>query len=273
MSLPVLFIGHGSPMNLIEENPWTRAWAEKAAALPKPQAVLMISAHWYTAGSRLQTAPEPEMIYDMYGFPEALYRLKYKARTSPKLIAEVKRRLTGVEPLAEDAVRGYDHGNYAVLFSMYPAQDIPVVQLSVNYEANARQWFRIGQALAPLREQGVLIIGSGNIVHNLRALNPQLENAAYPEARAFDQWIQDMVRQLAAGTENAREVLADLFRWKEQAGAALAAAFPDHLAPFFYSLGAALGTEPASGGPAHQVDVFCRDYLWGSLSMTSFKWS
>lgn len=273
MKLPVLFIGHGSPMNIIEENPWTKAWAKKASSLPRPRAILMISAHWYTRGSFLQTNPSPEMIYDMYGFPDVLYQMKYEAKTSPELIQDVKRLLQDTEALREDAERGYDHGNYAVLFAMYPEQDIPLVQLSVNAKADARQWFRIGQALAPLREKGVLIIGSGNIVHNLRTLDPRLEKTAYPEAAAFDCFVEDAVRRLSAGGKEAGALLRELLHWEDKPGAELAAAYPDHLAPFYYALGAALGAGAPENVPTHAAELFCRDFLWGSLSMTSFMWS
>lgn len=268
--MPVLFIGHGSPMNIIEDNPWTRQWEAIAHEINRPSAILMISAHWYTAQTKIQTAPEPSMIYDMYGFPDELYQLEYKSKTEPSVISLVQSVLNGIESVLPDESRGYDHGNYAVLFSMYPEQDIPVIQLSVNHSVDARQWFRIGQALSQLRNDNVLIIGSGNIVHNLSAINPELGPSPYPEAEAFDQWVNYLVQNISNSDEVNTSVLEELLFWENAEGSDLAAQYPDHLAPFYYALGAAFGDSPKLS--YSNVEVYCQDYLWGSLSMTSYKW-
>lgn len=257
---PVVFIGHGSPMNLIEANPWTTEWERLGRELPRPRAILIISAHWYTRDNGVQSDPQPAMIYDMYGFPPPIYELQYPAATSPDLIARVQERL-GSE-VAAIANRGYDHGAYAPLLKMYPEADIPVVQLSSNAALDARAWFALGQNLAPLRQEGILIIGSGNIVHNLRQLNMAMSNRAYPECVAFD-------RAIASAVDPQRgNDLAAALHWEELPGASLAAAYPDHLSPFYYTLGAAMG----SGDALPAVEILTQDYLMGTLSMTSYVW-
>ncbi len=258
MKAPVLFIGHGSPMNILEENDWTRTWARLGRELGPLNGILMLSAHWYTKGTFIQTAPEPEMIYDMFGFPEELYSYVYPAKTEPGLISSVRERLSEAQ---SDSDRGYDHGAYSVLASTHPEADLPVVQLSIDRSLDARAWFKIGQALAPLRDESILICGSGNIVHNLRAINPALGDQAYPECQAFDESILDLTRRSSVD----KGAQTKLLHWEDLPGAGLAAASPDHLAPFFYTLGASTET-------TEEPEIYCQDYLWGSLSMTSYLW-
>lgn len=257
--LPVIFIGHGSPMNLIEENPWTVCWEDIASKIEKPRAILMISAHWFTEESLIQGDEFPEMIYDMYGFPDEIYEILYPTKTDKDLIDRVQ-ELLGYEVRTEKD-RGYDHGAYAPLVKMYPEADIPVVQLSVRNTATAKDWYDIGQKLQPLRDEGVLIIGSGNIVHNLRAVNPRLGDKAYPECVEFEE------RLLSYLTADSTDTFEDIFQWNTFTGAQIAAAYPDHLAPFFYCVGAA--GEPEASEPA----VLTQDYLWGAMSMTNLVWS
>ncbi|WP_295787749.1 class III extradiol ring-cleavage dioxygenase [uncultured Veillonella sp.] len=262
--MPVVFIGHGSPMNLIEENPWTKTWEDMAQKIPTPKAILMISAHWYTDKTLLQSDEEPSMIYDMYGFPDPIYELEYGAPTSKALIHRVK-DLLGDKVVLQDN-RGYDHGAYAPLLKMYPEAQIPVVQLSVNYKLNARQWFALGQLLSPLREEGVLIIGSGDIVHNLRLINPSLGTTALPPAEAFE---ESLLRKLDPTKDN--DLLGAL-HWEAIPGAKVAAEHPDHLAPLFYCLGAVLGPGSIEALALTPYALYTHDYVWGSLSMTSLSW-
>lgn len=262
--MPVLFIGHGSPMNLIEENPWTKDWEAMAKKIPTPKAILMISAHWYTKETLLQADAEPSMIYDMYGFPDPIYALQYPAHTSKELIGRVTDLLGSKVMLQSD--RGYDHGAYAPLLKMYPDAKIPVVQLSVNYTVDAREWFALGQLLSPLRDEGVLIIGSGDIVHNLRLINPNLGNTPLPLAEAFE---ETLLRKLNPTKDND---LVGALQWEQIEGAQVAAQYPDHLAPLFYCLGAVLGAGDAKQLALEPYVMSAHDYVWGSLSMTSLSW-
>ena len=248
---PLLFIGHGSPMTIIEDSPWTEKWAQLGKNLHSPKAILMVSAHWYTDATYIQTDPNPEMIYDMYGFPPEIYEKVYPAKTSADLIARVQQLVKGTADV-EAVSRGYDHGCYAPLMRMYPKADIPLVQLAIDARKGTAHWYAVGQALRPLRDEGFLIIGSGNEVHNLRAADFD-ENSIYPECQAFD---DALVEAVTSGD------IETLLNWKKLEGAALSAAYPDHLAPLFYVLGAMDKGEP--------VQVFNRDLLYGAMSMTSY---
>lgn len=163
--------------------------------------------------------------------------------------------------------RGYDHGAYAPLLKMFPEADIPVVQLSVDYQKDARQWFALGQKLSALREQGVLIIGSGDIVHNLRIINPNMGNSALPQAEQFE---ETLLRKLDPTMDNDLE---GALHWEMLPGARVAAEMPDHLAPLYYCLGAVLGEGTANQLTLQPVTITTHDYVWGSLSMTSLVWA
>ena len=167
--MPVLFVGHGSPMNAIEENPFTLAWKAVFARIPKPKAILSVSAHWYVPGTRVNDAAQPKTIYDMYGFPPELYAVSHPAPGAPELALEVGRMLK--VPVTVDNTWGLDHGTWSVLHVVDPGAEIPVFQLSVDKNAEPAVHYAIGRQLAVLREQGVLIFGSGNIVHNLRQVD------------------------------------------------------------------------------------------------------
>lgn len=251
MKMPVLFIGHGSPMNIIESNEWTQKWIALGESIPKPKAILMVSAHWYGRGTYVQTAPAPKMLYDMYGFPKALYEYVYPAKTDPTLIAEIKSSLGDI--VKEDPERPYDHGNYAVLCHVYPEANIPVVQLSVDATKPASFHYELGQKLAHLREKGYLIIASGNVVHNLRLLDGRQPTAGYPWAEDFGTAVTDAIL---------RKDIPSLLDWESLPGASKAAESPDHLLPLFYALGAADANDV--------VEAFNQDYLLGSLNMTGY---
>ena len=254
--MPVLFVGHGSPMNVLNKNnPFNQNFSQITQSFPKPKAILMISAHWYSSRLQVTSGEYPEMIYDFYGFPEALSQVQYPAPGSPELAEEV-RWLLQPENVELNPTRGFDHGAWAVLKFLYPDADIPVVQLSLNRLQPAQWHFNLAKKLAALREEGVLIIGSGNIVHNLRAISWEHINqisAGYDWAYAFRDHINH-----AMTTQNDDELVH-----YEQFGenAALSVPTPDHYLPLLYVM--------ALREPDEKVAFFNDHLIAGSLSMTS----
>jgi 4,5-DOPA dioxygenase extradiol len=225
-AMPVLFVGHGNPMNSISDNQYTRGWAEIGRSLPSPRAILAISAHWYLPGTWVTARPRPRTIHDFYGFPEELFQVEYPAAGSTELAEEV------VELLRPQSVQldydwGLDHGSWSVLRHIYPQAQVPVVQLSLDLHKSPAEHFRLGQQLAALRRKGVLILGSGNIVHNLQRFNWQNPAVAPPGwAGDFENWVRE---NLLAGKE---EELIDFTRLGRPA--ALAVPTPDHYLPLLY---------------------------------------
>ncbi len=249
--MPVLFIGHGSPMNAIEDNRFTRKWREISLRIPVPKAILCVSAHWYTQGSRITDDRRPPMVYDMYGFPEELYKVRYNAPGAPEL-AHLTQNL--IERHVQiDNTWGCDHGTWSVLCKMYPDADIPVFQLSIDRTAEPSVQFQIGKEISALRDSGVLILGSGNVVHNLSRISWSMDGG-YPWAVEFDAYIRDRI----IGGDYAQAV--DY----RSAGKSSEIAFhtPDHFYPLLYVLGAA--------GEDGKVTVFNDACVNGSLSMTSY---
>ena len=251
LKMPVLFIGHGSPMNAIRDNKYTRNWVAIANKVPRPKAILSISAHWYTQGSRISDALHPKTVYDMYGFPDELYRVKYHPNGSPETANLVKSFVAG--DITTDNSWGIDHGSWSVLCKMYPDADIPLLQLSVDMNAGPEVHFQTGREISRLREQGVLILGSGNVVHNLAEIGWGIDGG-FPWAEAFDLYVKDSI---------IRKQYRDVISY-ENAGssAALACKFPDHFYPLLYVLGAADADD--------RVLVFNDSCTMGSLSMTSY---
>lgn len=252
--MPVLFVGHGSPMNAIEDNAYSRAWTALGATLEKPKSILSVSAHWFTRGTKVNDSPAPNQIYDMYGFPDELYALKYPVSGSPEL-AYRTRALLG-DFVTIDNSWGIDHGSWSLLNRMFPRADIPVVQLSVNAMISPAEHYALGQKLKPLREEGVLIIGSGNIVHNLGRVDWRSTDGQ-PWAEEFDQYVLKSVKERRHD---------DLIHYS-RIGAAAELAVPsmDHFAPLLYILGASDEND--------EIHVFNNDCLLGSMSMTSYLFS
>lgn len=249
--MPALFVGHGSPMNAVEENQYVKEWKALGEKFPKPKAILAISAHWYTEGTRVNDSNEPKTIYDMYGFPEELYKIVYNAKGAPGLAHQIIKLVD--KNVTIDNSWGYDHGAWSVLHRMYPDADIPVLQLSIDRRATLREHYEIGQQLSSLRKQGVLILGSGNIVHNLARVNWSLEGG-YPWAEEFDAYIKDnIIKRL---DENVIDY--------HLAGASSTMAFTtlEHYAPLMYVLGASDKKE--------KVTIFNDSCILGSLSMTGY---
>jgi 4,5-DOPA dioxygenase extradiol len=249
--MPAIFLGHGSPMNAIEDNAFRRAWAGLATHLPRPRAVLCISAHWETRGVALTAAARPETIHDFYGFPPELFAVRYPAPGDPEL-AQTAANLLAPWNARLDPRRGLDHGCWSVLRPMYPQADVPVVQLSLDTDEPAAFHYELAQRLAPLRDQGVLILGSGNIVHNLRLLD-------YPRAGGFD-WAVRFDREVRTRIE-ARDHDA-LIRYDALGDdARRAVPTPEHYLPLLYVLALQDERERAS--------FFNDRAVMGSISMTS----
>lgn len=253
MKMPVVFAGHGSPMNIIEQNRFTDGWRQIAKELPRPKAILCVSAHWFTDGQMVSTARNPETIYDFYGFPNALYEITYPAQGAPE-IAETVSSLLGM-PTNGDSVRGLDHGAWSVLHFMFPEADVPVFQLSVNRQNTPEDSLEIGRRLRPLREQGILILGSGDVVHNLQLVDWEM-GCGYKWANSFDSYIKEAV--LSYNT--------DAVVHYERAGKEEQKSFyyRDHFEPLLYCMGAA--------DERDLVKVYNDERVLGALSMTSFLW-
>lgn len=248
--MPVLFVGHGNPMNAIEDSEFSRAWEQIGKQVPQPTAILCVSAHWLTQGTQVTGMENPKTIHDFGGFPAELYAMQYPAPGSPELARlacdQVKKTL-----VKEDFEWGLDHGTWAVLCRMFPAAKIPVVQLSIDYTREPQYHYELAQELKRLRNQGVLIIGSGNIVHNLRMA--QLQDIAFDWALEFDEKIKDLI------LANKHSEIVHY----EKLGAAARMAIPtnDHYLPLLYTLGLKDDQD--------QVKFFTDRVTGGSLSMRS----
>lgn len=256
-ALPTLFLSHGAPTLALDPGETGAAWRKLAAELPRPEAILCISAHWMTAEPALSAPAKNETIHDFYGFPEPLYRMHYDPPAAPELARRGKGLLAGAGiNAAVDARRGLDHGAWVPLRIMYPDADIPTTQLSIQLERDAAWHYRLGTALKPLRQEGVLILASGGAVHNLRAL-ARAGGPAADWARQFDEWLADA---LVEGRT------AELLDWTKRAPfAQMAQPSPDHFLPLFVALGAA--GEGAKGVRLHH------GFTLGSLSMAAFRFS
>ncbi|MBF0484913.1 MAG: 4,5-DOPA dioxygenase extradiol [Candidatus Omnitrophica bacterium] len=251
--MPVLFVGHGNPMNAIEDNEFSRSWIKAAKSLPKPRAILCISAHWETDDSTCVTAMEhPKMIYDFYGFPKPLYEKKYPAHGSPELAASLQ-KIVRKAHVQSDFDWGLDHGTWAVLCRMFPKADVPVVQLSLNRKEGAEFHYKLGQELKGLRREGVLIIGSGNMVHNLGRMS--WEDAAFDWALKFD----EQLKQLILSGDH-----ASIINYKSLGSAAdLSIPTNEHYLPLLYVL--ALQEKDDS------ITFFAEKITLGSISMRSVR--
>lgn len=252
-SMPALFVGHGSPMNALESNRYTDTWQAVAASVPRPRAILMVSAHWYVNATAVTAMARPKTIHDFYGFPQALFEVQYPAPGLPELAEEIADALQPDHVGADHDSWGLDHGAWSVLVHAFPEADVPVVQLSVNAARPADYHLQLGAKLAALRQRGVLLMGSGNIVHNLRAMDWQATDTGFDWARRFN----DKAIAIAQSAPDRAAALA------RDADFAMAAPTPEHFLPFLYVAGfaAELG-EP--------LTMLINGYTYGSLSMTCF---
>jgi len=252
--LPALFLGHGSPMNAVAQNAHTRAWQRLGHSIGIPRAILVISAHWYTRGTFVTGEPAPKTIHDFGGFPDALYQIVYPAAGAPALAADVAARLNGFGARVRTDW-GLDHGAWSVLVHMYPAADVPVIQLSLDATRPWSDQYAIGAAISGLRENGVLVLGSGGIVHNLGRVDGR-PAAAPPEwAQRFDDWVCE---RAVAGDDAA---LADRTGF-DDAGR-LAVPSPDHYLPLLTVLGTRRGDET--------VTIPYRGFELGTISLTAVQ--
>jgi 4,5-DOPA dioxygenase extradiol len=225
--MPVVFFGHGSPMNAIEPNRYAEAWRRMGAALPKPRAILSVSAHWYTRGTGVTAMEQPRTIHDFYGFPKPLYEVQYPAPGDPALARRVRELAAPVDAQL-DRSWGLDHGTWQVLLHAFPRADIPVVQLGIDGRQAPSFHYDLGKRLAPLRDEGVLIVGSGNVVHNLGVMRRNGEVPPYDWAVRFS----DRVRSLVAARDHAP--LIDYGSLGEDAR--LSIPTPDHYLPLLYCI-------------------------------------
>jgi 4,5-DOPA dioxygenase extradiol len=236
VNLPALFIGHGSPMLAIEPGVYTEGWAQLARQLPRPRAIVAISAHWFTQGIGVTAMSAPRTIHDFYGFPPALYELRYGAPGDPAL-AERLATLLAPAAVVADQEWGLDHGTWAVLRYMYPQADIPVVQLSLDASRAAAEHYALGQQLAALRSEGILVLGSGNVVHNLRLMSRSGRAAAPAWASEFN---------AAVGSAVLSGKHEQLIQYPQLPGAERAVPTPEHYLPLLYALAARAADEPLS---------------------------
>ena len=249
--MPALFIGHGSPMNTLERNGFTEAWRALGERLPRPRALLVVSAHWYFGATAVTAMAQPRTIHDFYGFPPELFAFDYPAPGAPDVAAEIAEE---VKPhwLGLDRDQwGLDHGTWSVLAHVYPKADVPVVQLSINALKSIDYHLDLAARLAPLRSRGIMILASGNVVHNLRRIQWDKPDAAFDWAERFDDAVVEQLEQAPA----------DILRTAEHADYPLAVPTPDHFIPLLYLAGAADGDA---------VRPLVRGYAMGSISMTCY---
>jgi len=251
--MPAVFVGHGSPMNALERNRYTSAWATLGRTLPQPRAILAVSAHWYINASAVTAMARPKTIHDFYGFPDELFAVQYPAPGSPELAAELAELVQPTWIGMDMDSWGLDHGTWSVLAHLYPDADVPVVQLSIDATKTAEQHVALGAALEPLRHDGVLIVASGNVVHNLRRIEWGRPDGAFDWNLEFDEAARAVLAERPAA-------IGELTRHRHYD---LAAPTPDHLIPLYYLAGVA----HAAGRSA---DAFVEGYAMGSLSMTSY---
>lgn len=251
--MPAAFLGHGSPMNAIESNRYTAAWRDFGASVPRPRAILVVSAHWYVNGTAVTAMARPRTIHDFFGFPEELFKIEYPAPGDVHLAEEVAEIANPVSVALDHDGWGLDHGTWSVLVHAFPKADVPVVQLSIDARQGFDFHFDLGARLAPLRERGILIVGSGNVVHNLRALDPSEHDTGFDWAHRFD----DAARAVIT------ERPADACALQSHDDFAHAAPTPDHFIPLLHFAGLAASSR-------RLPEVLIAGYALGSLSMTSF---
>jgi 4,5-DOPA dioxygenase extradiol len=254
--MPSLFVGHGSPMNGIQENEYSRGWAEMVKGVDLPSAVLVVSAHWLTSGTQVTAMNFPKTIHDFGGFPDELFQVQYPAPGSPELAQEIKNEIQSID-VHLDHEWGLDHGAWTVVRHMFPEANIPVLQLSIDYFKPAEYHYKLAQELSKLRKKGVMVIGSGNMIHNLRILDwHNIDRpVGYDWANELNQKFIDIIE---------KKEHSKLFHIENLGEAGkLAIPTPDHYYPLMYTLGLQNSKD--------QVEIFNNHVVGGSISMTSLK--
>ena len=249
--MPAAFLGHGNPMNALETNRYPEAWRVFGESVPRPRAILVISAHWYTNATAVTAMPRPRTIHDFYGFPQQLFDVEYPAPGLPELAYQVADVVHPTWVGRDIDSWGIDHGTWSVLLHAFPQADIPVVQLSLNAFKGADQHLELGRKLAPLRDDGVLVVGSGNVVHNLRAVDYRMPDGAYDWAERFDDASREVLLE-----DPARIATLD-----GHPDFANAVPTPDHYLPLLYIAGL------ADGRP---LDLLVDGHAAGSISMAAY---
>lgn len=251
--MPALFIGHGSPMNTLERNDFTEAWRTMGRKLPRPRALLVVSAHWFFGATAVTAMARPRTIHDFYGFPQELFEFDYPAAGAPDVAQEIAEAVKPTWCGLDHDQWGLDHGTWSVLAHLYPEVDVPVVQLSINALKPLDYHLELGRKLAALRERGIMVVASGNVVHNLREVQWNRPDAAFDWAERFD----DAVVQQLSGAP------ADILRLTEHADFAAAVPTPDHFIPLLYLAGMAAEEQGS-------LNALVRGYAMGSISMTCY---
>lgn len=255
--MPALFLGHGSPMNAIEENEFVAGFRHIASKIPRPKAIVCVSAHWETRGTQVTAMPQPKTIHDFGGFPKELYEVQYPAPGNPGLAKEIRDTARSTE-IALDDKWGLDHGAWSVIKHLYPEADIPTIQVSLDYGKSPRQHYELARELAGLRDRGVLVIGSGNMVHNLRMV---AWNRLNETGFGYDWAIEanEKMKQFILSDDH-----APLIRYQDMGRAfQLAIPSPDHYLPLLYTMALKEKNE--------NIELFNDKALGGSLTMTSVK--
>lgn len=250
--MPVLFLGHGSPMNTLARNCYTDAWRAIGGTLPRPRAIVVVSAHWYIGATAVTAMPMPRTIHDFYGFPQPLFDFQYPAPGAPDVAAEIAEVAKPLWLGLDRDQWGLDHGAWSVLAHLYPNADVPVVQLSINGLKPLGYHVELGAQLAPLRDRGILILASGNVVHNLRRIDRNLPEFGFDWAQRFDDAVCGIMES------DPSRILSVL----EHADFDEAVPTPDHFIPLLYVAGLASEAQPAR--------AVLRGYSLGSLSMTAY---
>jgi 4,5-DOPA dioxygenase extradiol len=250
--MPAVFVGHGSPMNALERNRYTAAWRAVGTALPRPRAVLAISAHWYIGATALTAMPRPRTIHDFYGFPRELFEFQYPAAGAPDIAEEVAEAVKPMWTGFDHQEWGLDHGTWSVLAHVYPDANVPVLQLSINGLQPLGYHVELGRRLAPLRERGILILGSGNVVHNLRRVDWRQPDAGFDWAQRFDEAASEALASDPAG----------VLSLTDHRDYGVAVPTPDHFIPLLYIAGLASQEEPAK--------PLLRGCCLGSISMSAY---
>ncbi len=253
LRMPAVFFGHGSPMNTLESNRHTIAWEQFGRRAPRPRGILCVSAHWYIGGTAVTAMPRPRTIHDFGGFPKALFEVQYPAPGDPALASRVRHLLAPTEVIEDTSQWGLDHGTWSVLKHVYPKADVPVVQLAIDATKPLADHYQLAKRLAPLRDEGVLVVGSGNVVHNLGTVAWAPGAAPYPWATRFNETVRS--RLLA----NNHEALTDMSVLGEDGASSIPT--PEHYLPLLYVI--------ALQEPGDRVEFLTDGIELGSISMLS----